>query len=402
MPPHYDPRRQYDRPIPSLNASVTSDATDTDEIAGVSGANDQQSFNDETNNDFEADTDSDLTENAHSTDVNNTAPAIPSLNTSSTSDASDMSANVGVSAEMNNDVEADVDNELTENAHSTDINDTVPAILSLNASDASDVGVNAGTNNDVEADVENELTENDHDENSIVGNEQNIIVPELNGVDINSGESNIIADSESDIHVSQSTHDVETDFKQILQPVSMHADDEAAIRNLYGDLGKSIEANDDPPANPFGTISLGCGETAEIKDGKIVVTRKLDDSFEMEYIYGETPTPHDPQYVVKINDPLSGNIPFKENVKKDRAYSVRINGVFEEVKMASLLVNGLKYMNDGNYRKQSTLDHAFVKMLIIGLCTKDAIKNGEQIHKDLKIFMKGSNIFVNRIFLMNR
>lgn len=128
------------------------------------------------------------------------------------------------------------------------------------------------------------------------------------------------------------------------------------------------------------------------------MTRKLDDSLEMQYIYGETPTPRNPQYVVKMNDPISGNIPFKENAENDRAYLTRIDKKYEEIKMASVLVNGLKCMNEGDYRKQSTLDHAFVKMLIIGLCTKDAIKNGKQIHKDLKIFMKGLYIFVNCIF----
>lgn len=389
MPPHYDPRRQYERPIPSLHASATSDASDADANAGARGDIDQRNLSganfDETNGDVESDVDNELVEDAHSTDENS----------------------VGNLDETNGDFEAEVENELVGETHSTDVNNSTVAFFSSNESSTSSVrDMNANDseitemNDDVQTDVDSELAENAHDGNSIVGTEQNETVSELNDSHVNGGESNIISDSDADIHAPQSTQDVETDAKQILQPVNMHADDEAAIKSLFVDSEKSIEDDDDndPSPNSNETISLRCGETAEVKDGKIVVTRKLDDSLEMQYIYGETPTPRNPQYVVKMNDPISGNIPFKENAENDRAYLTRIDKKYEEIKMASVLVNGLKCMNEGDYRKQSTLDHAFVKMLIIGLCTKDAIKNGKQIHKDLKIFMKGLYIFVNCIF----
>lgn len=73
----------------------------------------------------------------------------------------------------------------------------------------------------------------------------------------------------------------------------------------------------------------------------------------------------------------------------DRAYLVKIGGQFEEIKMAAMLVNGLSRLNGIEYRKKLDLDGAFIKALIIGLCTAKAIVEGERIHKDMLIFIKG-------------
>lgn len=90
-------------------------------------------------------------------------------------------------------------------------------------------------------------------------------------------------------------------------------------------------------------------------------------------------------------------ISFLEQDQKDRAYLVKIDNAFEEVKMASKLVNGLYRLNDLEKRKNRALDKAFIKALIIGLCTIKAIQNGDQIHKDRLIFIKGikSILFIN-------
>lgn len=62
--------------------------------------------------------------------------------------------------------------------------------------------------------------------------------------------------------------------------------------------------------------------------------------------------------------------------------------------MASVLVKGLKLFNDGENRKKIEFDKPFIKALIIGLCTKKAIEDGEEVHKDLLIFMKGLNLII--------
>lgn len=369
MPQIYNERLQYDQPIPSLNASTTSDASNVDANASVSAEHDRQNSIgeqlDETDNDVEDAVDNEPTENAQSEDADNTVSesivAIHSLNASTTFDAINMESFASASAE--------------------------------NDRQDSNVEESFGTDNyDVDA-VDNGPTENA--QSTIAAAEQSVIVAESHD-----SEANNNTDAETDFNVTQSTHGTENNVKHVLKPVNMHADDENAIRNLFGDHGQSVEANDnnDLSADSIATVSLSHGETAEMIDGKIIVTRKLDDSLEMAYTFGETPTPLKPQYKIKINDLISGNIPFKENEEKDRAYFVKIDNRFEEITMASVLLNGLKCLNDGENRKQSGLDNAFIKALIIGLCTTQAIKDGMQIHKDLKIFIKGINIFVHSIF----
>lgn len=262
-------------------------------------------------------------------------------------------------------IDSDVENavEPTEIAQSTNANNTLSGIVVAN------------------------------DENSIVVTDQSVTVAQSHDSDVNNDEANN-ADAETDTNVSQTNGDTEVDTKDVLAPVNMDPDDESAISNLLDDQAND---NSDSPADLIAEISLGCDETAEMKDGKIIVTRKLNDGLEMVYTYGEKSVPLAPSYTIKINDSISGNIPFKNNATKDRAYFVKIDDQFKEIKMASLLVNGLKILNDGENRKQPGLDKTFVKALIIGLCTQKAIENGEQIHKDLLIFMKGLYSFTNSI-----
>lgn len=323
MPPHYNARRQFDRPVPSLSASPATGATDTASNASTSAEDDHESSDNEelveTNNGAENNEENEPLESAQSTDADDTA-----------------SGNIVAIDETTTDVTEHTDN-LAE-SHDSDVND------------------DEANNND--------------------GN------------------------TETDTNVSQSSRDTEIDAKHVLAPVNMDSDDEAAIENIFGDQEKSVEANDNSDSSSvdlIAKISLGCGEAAEVKDGKIIVTRKMDDGLEMAYTYGETPKPLAPLYAIKINDSISGNIPFKNNATKDRGYFIKIDNQFKEINMASLLVNGLQCINNGENRKQPGLDKAFVKALIIGLCTKKAIENGEQIHKNLLVFMKGLNIFVNSL-----
>lgn len=350
MPPHYNARRQYDQPIPSLNVSVASDASDTDDNASSMA---EQNVNDEqfveTDNEIDDFVD-ELTVEAQSSDVHNTE---------------------------------------LENMASNDENEIVTAEQSTIVTESHDENGTIATN----------------DENEIGTTERSTGVAELHGAnenygDENNGDFNSVDDTEFNVDVSQPDNGTENNVKHILMPVNMDEEDELAIRSLFGDQEMPVEANDNDntSADSIGTISLACDETATIVDGKIAVTRKLAEGLEMTYIFGETPTPLAPMYAVKINDSISGNIPFHENEEKDRAYLVKIDKRFEEFKMAKLLLVGLKCLNCGENRKKSGLDYAFVKALIIALCTSKAIKNGMKIHKDLKIFIKGLNIFVNSIY----
>lgn len=60
---------------------------------------------------------------------------------------------------------------------------------------------------------------------------------------------------------------------------------------------------------------LDANESAVMNEnGQIEVKRTVDPDIELSYIWGENPVPKEPVFEVKINDIISGNIPFKENV----------------------------------------------------------------------------------------
>lgn len=59
--------------------------------------------------------------------------------------------------------------------------------------------------------------------------------------------------------------------------------------------------------------------------------------------------------------------------------------------MAAFLVKVLQRLNDGKNRKTAAMDKAFVKAMVIGLCHVKAIEKNEPIHKDMYIFLKGTN-----------
>lgn len=77
----------------------------------------------------------------------------------------------------------------------------------------------------------------------------------------------------------------------------------------------------------------------------------------------------------------------------DREYIVKIDDKYVEIKMASLLVRCLMTFNDGENRLNADMDKAFIKGLVIGFCTIRAIENGDNVHKDLLIFIRGSYRF---------
>lgn len=58
-------------------------------------------------------------------------------------------------------------------------------------------------------------------------------------------------------------------------------------------------------------------KTVMLEGGEILVTKTLDDNgdeIEMAYIYGQEICPKNERYQIKVNDALSANLPFQENV----------------------------------------------------------------------------------------
>lgn len=106
------------------------------------------------------------------------------------------------------------------------------------------------------------------------------------------------------------------DIKNELEVVQMDAVDELAISSIF---------NSNETASGISNLVLEDCETAEEKNGKIMVTKKIGDDCEMVYIYGEVPKALLPLYQIKINDVISGNIPFKENVRKLSSFTVFIH-----------------------------------------------------------------------------
>lgn len=72
-----------------------------------------------------------------------------------------------------------------------------------------------------------------------------------------------------------------------------------------GNIGSLVASN----------IVLGDNETAIfVEDGRIEIKCVIDEECELKYILGEPLIPKTPGYTVKLNDPISENFPFKENV----------------------------------------------------------------------------------------
>lgn len=172
---------------------------------------------------------------------------------------------------------------------------------------------------------------------------------------------------------------------------------------------ESIGANGGPDSDPFmnnqdnenisenlseaaTNLILAENETSEEVDGKTLVTRNVGDGCEMVYVYGESVVPQNAAYEVKLNDEISKNIAFKENVDKDRAYMIKIDGSYTEVSLAASFVMYLKAVNSPMNRENSDLDKPFIKALLVGLCSIKTIKSTSEIDKGYIAFIKGKEL----------
>lgn len=104
--------------------------------------------------------------------------------------------------------------------------------------------------------------------------------------------------------------------KTIMPNIEMGEVKSNAIDAVFGDeltgendLNGSIDISHHLPE-----ISLSPGESVIRENGVLKVTKKYDEDCEITYIYGVKLTPKIPLFEIKVNDPISMNIPFKENV----------------------------------------------------------------------------------------
>lgn len=142
-----------------------------------------------------------------------------------------------------------------------------------------------------------EIDKSEHEQNE----EINVNAENENGFENDgSGQEQVIVQSEQGKHV--------------LPAVAIDADEENAISCLFS--GDGNISNSQSESNTLASICLEEGETAQVENGKVLITKSIDEDLQMVYTHGEKPKPLQPLYHVKINDQISGNIPFKENVRK--------------------------------------------------------------------------------------
>lgn len=159
----------------------------------------------------------------------------------------------------------------------------------------------------------------DHNRNSGSENEATI-VNELE-------RSGAIHDQNAIQNEIEQADDLET--KHTLPTVCMDEVDELAL-GLLIDVNSEIESTsaEQPAADLLNSIVLKENETAVVKAGKIIVTKKISGDLEMMYTYGETPRVLPELYQTKLNDSISGNIPFKENVCENHGYIFRLKEIY--------------------------------------------------------------------------
>lgn len=124
------------------------------------------------------------------------------------------------------------------------------------------------------------------------------------------------------------------DGKNVFPPVELNDIDSAAMDNLFNnsiddDLVDTVAAENSgrTDINQLHDLNLASNERAALNEkGQIEITRVSDDDCAITYIHGETLVPKNPLFEVKVNDLLTGNIPFKENVReKNYAQSFQFN-----------------------------------------------------------------------------
>lgn len=109
---------------------------------------------------------------------------------------------------------------------------------------------------------------------------------------------------------------ISAEAKNTFEPVQVESDDSSAFCNLFTDAA-------------IAGVILCEGETAAVNEkGQIEITKTFDDGMVCKYIHGQVLIPKDPELTVKINDPVTANIPYRENV----SFNLDKNSIFCDMK----------------------------------------------------------------------
>lgn len=169
--------------------------------------------------------------------------------------------------------------------------------------------------NEVISVVDQNLTLNETDSFNL--NDTNLAV-QTNSLGTQKETANVFDENSSDetqvefgstlTHADELTAGISSELKPIMQNVEMAEEEVTAIEDVFDDC-------DDSASNQHTTeVNLSSDETAFWADGVLKVKKKCNEDLEMTYNYGEKFVPKIPAFEVKINDLISMNIPFKENV----------------------------------------------------------------------------------------
>lgn len=99
-----------------------------------------------------------------------------------------------------------------------------------------------------------------------------------------------------------------------LPNIVLNDTDSLAVDDIFGDEDEQASEGN-ALNNTTSHISLNTNEETFIENGVLKVTRTFEDDLEMTYTYGQDTIPMPPQrFVMKMNDIISKNYPFDQNV----------------------------------------------------------------------------------------
>lgn len=119
---------------------------------------------------------------------------------------------------------------------------------------------------------------------------------------------------ETDMDQINTGRNVESDVKHTLHTVQMDERDETAINTVIENHADVITETHE--SDSIEQIKLAADEKAEMKNGNVMITKTFDDDLQMTYTFGKNLHALQPLYNIKMNDIISDNIPFKENVRR--------------------------------------------------------------------------------------
>lgn len=302
-PPHYNVRRQFAQPVPALNSTPTTSGNNQYSSSGSDDddENDSTTFDDGHHTDSNDHDDSEShfdhehsnTNESTANDTQSTTPRQINSNANNVSESGDLEySGDSESIGGNNDIEETIENDPSQREQSS-VNENT-----FNAQ-------NERASNDTTTTIARET--NGRESVSLIDNEFDELHPEHS----NDNDASTVNEP-----APQSSAENEIDTKIVLATVEMNKEDENAIAHLIiDDENTCVESDENnTDSNWMDGLILEHNEKAEVKDGKVLVTKTIDSNLEMVYVYGEQPKPLPALYTVKINDVISGNLPFRENV----------------------------------------------------------------------------------------